>query len=494
MSGRSVRVRFAPSPTGFLHMGGARTALFNWLFARHHGGKFILRIEDTDRARSTGEATGAILRSLRWLGLDWDEGPEVDGPHGPYFQSERMERYQKAAEELLNLGAAYPCYCTREELEARRQEALGRGMPPGYDGRCRDLTEEEQRRLEREGRDCTLRFRFPSEGGTSFDDLVYGRISVDNATLDDMIILKADGFPTYNFAAAVDDSAMEISHVIRGDDHIANTPKQILLHRALGGDVPIFSHLPMILGEDKKPLSKRHGATSVEDYRDRGYLPEAMVNFLALLGWSLDDKTEIISRAELIDSFGLDRVSKSGAVFNFDKLDHVNGVYIRRLEDEELAERLIPFFAAAGVVGERPDRGERRRLLAIVPLVRERIKLLTEAPSLVDFLFRETLDYQSDLLVGKKMDVEGSRAALVEARRELEAASTFDPDHLEASLRPLAERLGLKAGQLFGVLRVAITGKTVAPPLFESMALLGKERAMERVEEAVKRLEVMEGR
>ncbi|MDI3299684.1 MAG: glutamate--tRNA ligase, partial [Bacillota bacterium] len=325
-----VRVRFAPSPTGYLHLGGARTALFNWLFARHHGGSFILRIEDTDRQRSSEASVRAITEGLRWLGLDWDEGPEAGGAFGPYFQSQRQQGYRQAAASLLERGLAYPCYCTAEELELRRKQALAEGRAPRYDRRCLRLSAAERERLEREGRRPALRLLAPDEGVTVVHDLVRGDVEFENAAvMDDFVIMKSDGFPTYNFAAVVDDAAMRVTHVLRAEEHLSNTPKQLAVYRALGLEPPAFGHLPMILAPDRSKLSKRHGAIAVEEFRERGYLPEAMVNYLALLGWSPGDEEEFFTREELVARFDLDRVGRQPAVYDVEKLTWMNAHYLR---------------------------------------------------------------------------------------------------------------------------------------------------------------------
>jgi glutamyl-tRNA synthetase len=478
----SVRVRFAPSPTGYLHVGGARTALFNWLFARNRGGAFIVRIEDTDRRRSTEESTGRILSSLHWLGLDWDEGPGVGGEFEPYFQMQRLPFYRAVTEQLLEQGKAYYCYCTQQELEARRKAALAEGKAPGYDRRCRCLSPQKRAVCEGEGRKPAVRFAMPSEGETVVDDLIRGLVRFSNEQLDDLVIVKADGSPTYNFAVVVDDVLMKISHVIRGDEHLANTPRQIRIYEALGYPVPQFAHVSMILGEDRTKLSKRHGAASLSDYRSSGYLPEAMFNFLALLGWAYDDKTEIMTRDEIIERFRLENVSPAPAVFSKDKLDWMNGVYIRQLPLDDLATHLLPFLENAGLTAKRETV---RRL---VPLIQERIKVLADGVPLVDFFFQEEITYDAELLIGKGMDAANSLISLGRVREALDRVPAFDETTLESTLRDLARELELKAGQLFGIIRVAVTGKTVAPPLFGTMSILGKERVLSRIEEAEKAL------
>jgi glutamyl-tRNA synthetase len=479
---RSIRVRFAPSPTGYLHVGGARTALFNWLFARHHGGAFILRIEDTDRVRSTEESVGGILSSMRWLGLDWDEGPGVGGQYEPYFQMQRLPFYRAVTEQLLEQGKAYNCYCTPKELEERRKAALAAGESPGYDRRCRYLTPKEQAAFEAEGRSPAVRFTMPLEGETVVDDLIRGQVRFANEQLDDLVIMKADDTPTYNFAVVVDDMLMQISHVIRADEHLANTPRQIRIYEALGYPLPKFAHVSMILGEDRAKLSKRHGATSLSDYRDAGYVPEAMFNFLALLGWAYDDKTEIMTREEIIERFTLEKVNPAPAVFSKDKLLWMNGIYIRKLRTDDLATRLLPFLKKEGLEADL-DTVQR-----LVPLIHERIKVLDDAVDLVDFFFTEEITHEAQLLIGKKMEATDSLAAFRSVYRILDELSAFDEKTLESTLRSLATELGLKTGQLFSIIRVAVTGKTVAPPLFGTLSILGKERVLSRIEKAEKAL------
>ncbi len=485
MNDKNVRVRFAPAPTGHLHVGGARTALYNWLFARKHGGAFILRIEDTDQIRSTEESLRVIIHSLRWLGLDWDEGPDVGGDFGPYFQMQRLHFYRAAAERLLEEGEAYLCYCSPEELRERRKEAMARGETPGYDRRCRYLSPKEKAALEAEGRKPAIRFAMPLEGETVVHDLIRGEVHFANEQLDDLVIMRAEGFPTYNFACVVDDLLMRISHVIRADEHLANTPRQIRMYEALGHTPPQFAHVSMILGEDRTKLSKRHGATSVAEYCDAGYLPEAMVNFLALLGWAYDDKTEFFTREELIERFSLEKVNPAPSVFTQGKLDWMNGVYIRHLAPSDLAERLMPFLTGGGL---EADMETVRRL---VPLIQERIKVLSEAVDLVDFFFKEDIVCEPQLLIGKKLTAKESYAALKETRRALAALPSFDEERVEKVLRKEAEDLGLKVGQLFTIIRIAVTGKPVAPPLFGTLTILGRERTLQRIDQALEHLKTL---
>ena len=465
-------------------MGNIRTALFDWLLARRHGGSFILRIEDTDQGRLAPGALEAIVESLRWLGLDWDEGPEgveggSRGPYGPYFQSQRLAIYQAVAQGLLDKGDAYRCDCTPERLAEMRRRKEQEKQPPGYDGHCRD-------RLlgEREG-PMVVRFRMPHEGTTIFHDLVRGDVEWENALLDDMVILKSDGFPTYHLANVVDDHQMEISQVIRGEEWIPSTPRHVLLYRALGWEPPAFAHISMILGPDRAKLSKRHGETSTMAYREQGFLPEAIINFLALLGWSLDDKTEVISRDDLVANFSLERLTKAPAIFDLEKLTWLNGVYIRSLSPQDLAERLLPFLARPAARGGLPQEVPRpldlELLHRVIPLVQERLKTLTEGSKMASFFFQEELIYDSSLLAQKEMDDAATRHALETAHRRLEGAAAWDAETLEEILRPMAEELELKTGQLFGALRAAVTGRSASPPLFETMEVLGRARCLERI-------------
>jgi glutamyl-tRNA synthetase len=473
----SVRVRFAPSPTGYPHLGNIRTALFNWLFARHHGGVFVLRIEDTDVARRVEGAVETILDSLRWLGLDWDEGP--------YFQSQRLAVYRETTGKLLEAGHAYLCYCSPERLEAMRQEQVKHKLPPKYDRRCRNLAEQERAQLAAAGNVPVIRFKTPLEGETVFDDLIYGRLTFKHDTLDDFVLLKSDGYPTYHLANIVDDHLMAVSHVLRAEEWLSSTPRHVLLYRALDWQPPQFAHLPMILGPDRAKLSKRHGATNVSEYQRQGYLPDAMVNFLALLGWSLDDRTELLSQEELVKHFSLERVVKTAAIFNREKLEWMNGVYLRRLSLGEFIHRAIPFLDRdlPQSVGRPLDEGYVGRVLS---LIQERAKTLAEVPVLADFFFLEELSYDTNVLLGRKLDAKSGAGAIADASERLEQADTWDADTLERILRSLAAELNLATGELFGLLRVAVTGRTAAPPLFQTMAVLGRERCLKRFRMALR--------
>ena len=482
---RQVRVRFAPSPTGEPHVGNIRTALFSWLYARHTGGAFVLRIEDTDAARRVEGALEAILESLRWLGLDWDEGPGVGGPFGPYVQSERLDMYRGAARDLVDRDHAYRCYCTPQRLEEMRNEQRSRKQPPGYDRLCRNLDDDERAAQEAQGIPTVVRFKMPLDGETSFHDLIKGDVTFVNEYMDDFVILKSDGYPTYHLASVVDDHSMEITHVMRADEWLPSTPKHVHLYNALGYEKPLFAHLPIILGPDRSKLSKRHGAVSVLHYRDEGYLPEAMCNFLALLGWSLDDHTEIISREELIRNFSIERIGKAGAIFNLEKLDWMNGMYIRQMGLDELAGR-IPDILEGGLPASVTGPIPKEYVLAITPLVQERLKTLSpsELLPLMDFFFLEELEYPSEDLIQKGVDRQGTLAALEAALEHVTGLDTWSADSLEGVLRPLAGELDIKTGQLFGAIRVAVTGRTAAPPLFETMDVLGRDRCIHRLRAA----------
>lgn len=473
----AVRVRMAPAPTGRLHIGTARTTLYNWLFARHHGGTFVLRIEDSDRARSSEEFTRDTLDAIRWLRLDWDEGPEVDGPYGPYFQSQKLPRYREVAQELVRVGAAYPCYCMPEEIETRRNEMQAKGLPPRYDRRCRGLTAAQRDQFEAEGRPKAIRFVTPDDGVTVWRDLIRGRVSFDNELLDDFVLLKADGFPTYLLAVVVDDHDMRISHILRGEDLISATPRQLPIYQACGWPVPEFAHIPLILGPDRSKLSKRHGATAVTEYREQGYLAEAFVNFIALLGWSPGDDRELLTREEMIQAFSIEGIGKSGAVFDKEKLDWMNGVYLRQMPDDAFVEAAKPFVAKA--FGEvAGDYGAKALLLE-----KERAKTLAELPALTEFFFREPESYD-EKGERKWFRREGAAELLAAVCEAVSQVGTFDEPSIEAAIRRVAERLGLQPGPVIHSTRLAVTGRTAGPGLFETMAVLGKERVVARLKRA----------
>lgn len=463
-----IRVRFAPSPTGHLHIGGVRTALFNYLFARHHGGRFILRIEDTDRSRSTEESIEAIIDGMRWLGLEWDEGP--------YRQTDRLDIYRKKAEELLQKGKAYCCYCTPEELESRRKEALAQGKVPKYDRKCIAL------KSPIEGRPRAIRFLSSDEGQTVVDDLIRGRIVFENIQLDDLIILRSDGFPTYNFSVVVDDISMGITHVIRGDDHLNNTPRQIQLYNALGYEPPKFAHVPMILGPDRARLSKRHGATSVMAYKEMGYLPDAMLNYLARLGWSFGDQ-EIFSKKELIEKFSLENVGKSAAVFNPEKLLWLNSQYIMNTDTQKLARMVMPFLIREGIISEGQSI-DPKWLSKAVSTFRERSKTLAELARSLRFYIIEFVDY--DEKAKTKFLNEKSRVILIELKDNLESLTDFSALELEKIFKSIIEKHNIKLGPLAQPVRVAITGGTKSPGIFEVLETVGKEKVIKRLDRAIK--------
>jgi glutamyl-tRNA synthetase len=472
------RVRFAPSPTGYLHVGGARTALFNWLLARRLGGVFVLRIEDTDVERSSDDMVEGILDGLRWLGLDWDEGPKIDGPHGPYFQSQRLERYRSMAADLVASGHAYYCYCSPDTLKAKRDAAEAAGSAWRYDRACCALTADEIASRERAGAARAIRFRVP-EGTTAFDDLVHGRIEFDGANIEDFVLLRSDGHPTYQLSVVSDDVEMKITHVVRGDDHISNTPKQILLYQALGAEVPKFAHVPLILGRDKKRLSKRHGATSVSEYARQGYLPEAMFNFLALLGWSPGDDREIMTRDELISAFSLGAISGGNAVFNTEKLDWFNQQHLLRLAPAELTRRLKPWLEQRSVWSDEYLGDRHAWFFAVLELLKPRAKRLDEFVALGWFFWSDALEYDA-AAVEKHLrapDMDGHLDALDTVFAGLDS---FDPVAIEAALRATAETRSVKAPTLIHAVRVVVTGKTVSPGLFDVLALLGRMRVHAR--------------
>jgi len=461
-----VILRFAPSPTGFLHIGGARTALFNWLLARNRGGKFILRIEDTDQVRSTRESIDAILEGMTWLGLDWDEGP--------VYQTDRMVMYREHAERLLHENKAYYCYCTPEELEEKRQKALQEKRKPKYDGTCRGL------QAPVPGRSPAIRFRAPQEGKTVLPDLIKGTVEFENAEMDDLVILRSDGWPTYNFSVVVDDATMGITHVIRGDDHVNNTPRQILLYQAFGYPLPQFAHVPMILGADKARLSKRHGATSVMAYKDMGYLPQALVNYLVRLGWSHGDQ-EVFTMGELIQKFSLENVGKSAGVFNPEKLNWLNGVYIRQEKPETLAELLLPFLERKGLKPRSMGW-----LVEIVKTLQERSKTLVEMADMAEFYLRD--DFQVDEKAERKHLLPAIKEPMEIFLGRLESVAEVNEKSLEEMFKEIVAQRNMKLGALAQAVRVALTGKSSSPGIYEVMRILGKDEVLKRLSKALKKL------
>ncbi len=484
----SVRVRYAPSPTGDPHVGNIRTALFNWLYARHTGGSFIVRIEDTDRARIIPESQESILEALKWLGLDWDEGPDVGGPHEPYVQSKRLPLYQEAAHRLIDSNRAYYCYCSANRLKEMREEQSRSKLPPGYDRLCRDI---ETNPNQQPQQPYVIRFKMPLDGETYYRDLIRGQISFENRNIDDFVIIKSDGYPTYHLASVVDDHAMDITHIMRSDEWVSSTPKHVQLYKALSYEIPIFAHLPTILGPDKTKLSKRHGSVSIMDYKSEGFLPDAMVNFLSLVGWSIDDHTEIVSRENLISLFSMERIGKAGAVFNHEKLNWMNGTYIRDMEINELTE------AASQFLREYPKSSLKQPisetyLRQIMPLIQERIKTFAELPDLIDFFFTEELDFYTQDMIQKGMDKVHTTKAIDMMLEKLKKLEPWNLENIESAMRSLAGQLDIKNGQLFGTARIAITGRKVTPPLFETMEILGKEKCVRRLEYGNNRLKAVD--
>ncbi|MBN2183950.1 MAG: glutamate--tRNA ligase [Candidatus Krumholzibacteriota bacterium] len=506
-------MRFAPSPTGHLHVGGARTALYNWLYAKKTGGRFVLRIEDTDARRSTGDSYEGILRGLRWLGLGWDEGPDLGGDFGPYLQSTRGVFYHSDAQNLLEKGMAYYCFCTPEELEKRKEDSVRKKLDPKYDGRCRNiLPEEAAARIDR-GDGHVIRFRMPDEGNVVFRDIIRGEFSFSNSDLDDFILIRSDGKPTYNFAVVVDDARMRISHVIRGDDHISNTPRQVHIYNALGYRLPKFAHLPMILGEDRARLSKRHGATSIDYYREKHYLPDAMINYLALLGWSLDGKRELFERKALIEAFSLKKVSKNPSVFDNSRMEHINAEHFKKMPlfpKTVLAYRVLkdegilpPDFKVDMsrpvdlklVPGKEPileevlkedrdfDQKEFQRLALIIKVFGNRLKLLKDIPEMLRYYYKD--DFAVDeKAVSNYLDSAEARERMLLLSEELDRLKYFDVETVEEALRGLADRLDIDAGELIHPCRVALSGQAVSPDLFWVIIFLGKKKASERLRAA----------
>jgi glutamyl-tRNA synthetase len=475
-----VRVRFAPSPTGYLHVGGARTALFNWLLARRHGGTFVLRIEDTDTERSSWDMVAGIVDGLRWLGLDWDEGPDVGGPHAPYFQSQRLDRHRARAAQLVQDGRAYYCYCTPASLQAKRAAAEAAGGGWKYDRACCALSADDVARLEAAGAPRAIRFKVP-EGRTGFTDLVHGPIAFDHANIEDFVILRSDGQPTYHLSVVCDDADMAITHVVRGDDHISNTPKHVLLFEAFGAAIPQFAHVPLILGTDRKRLSKRHGATSVMEYPRLGYLPEAMVNFLALLGWSPGTDEELFTRPELVERFSLAGISGGNAVFNPEKLDWFNQQHMMRLPAGELVARIAPLLREAGLWRDSFDGSDRHWLERVIDLLKPRAKRLGQFVEDGRPFFVEDVTYDP-AAAAKFLHSAGTSGHLKALRAAFEAIEPFAQAPLEAALREVAERRGVKPAVLIHATRVAVTGRSVSPGLFDVIELLGRQRTVRRLD------------
>ncbi len=479
-----VRVRYAPSPTGQPHIGNIRTALFNWLFARHHGGKFIVRIEDTDQTRLVEGAVEAILEGLRWLDIDWDEGPEVNGPHAPYEQSNRLEIYQRLSEQLLDQGNAYYCYCSREGLEQLRRSNRASGSYSAEGCRCRKMGRAGAVGEPVADSERVIRFAMPESGLTQVHDLIRGDVEWRNELQEDFVILKSDGFPTYHLAVVADDHLMEISHVMRAEEWLPSTPRHLQLYKAFGFEPPEFAHLPMITGPDRAKLSKRHGATAIGEYEEQGFLPEALLNFMVLLGWSLDGSTEVVSLQDIIDNFTFNRITKSAAIFDQDKLMWMNGVYLRDLPADDLARRMSHY------IPRRLDANEQDYLCSIAPLVRERLKRLDESEDMTSYFFGDLApEYDAATLVQKGMDTDGTVAALQATLEALETQTTnrdFGNEKLESLLGDVGQQLALSRRQFFGLLRTATTGRNVSPPLFETMEVMGRDRVLARLGQAAR--------
>jgi glutamyl-tRNA synthetase len=475
-----VRVRIAPSPTGLPHIGTFRTFLFNWLFARQNGGQFVIRIEDTDRERLIEGAIDALVDAVEWFGLDWDEGPRVGGPFGPYEQSERLPLYHEHVDRLIAEGHAYRCYCTPQRLEDLREEQRQRGEPPGYDRHCRDLTDAERATHVTAGERSVVRFKVPLEGTTTFKDVIHGEVTWENRVLDDFVILKSDGYPTYHLAHLVDDHVMQISHVLRGDEWIASTPRHQLLYEAFGWEPPVFAHLPTILGADRKKLSKRHGPTGIEAFQKAGYLREALINYLALCGWSPGTEDEIFTLDELVERFSIERINQTGAIFDHDKLDWFNGQWMRRLSPEEVAQRIRPF------LGELAEGVDDAYLLEITNLLQDRFRTLAEARELTEYFFTDTVPFDRAVLEkSAKVTPDQARAALEASHAVCRDLEPFTHETMEPRFRDLATELELKNTQLFMTLRIAISGRTATAGLFETMQVLGRPRVVKRLSDAL---------
>jgi len=478
---QEIRVRFAPSPTGPLHIGGARSALFNFLFARRMGGKFILRIEDTDLERSSRESEINILDSLKWLGLTWDEGPDTGGPYGPYRQMERLAAYREYTDKLLAAGHAYRCYCSEEELEAQRQEFLARGELPRYNGKCYHLSPQEKKEYEAQGREAVIRFRVPENQDVVVHDLVRGDVIFESNGIGDFVIIKSDGIPTYNYAVVIDDALMKISHVIRAEEHLSNTPRQILLYEALGLELPQFAHISLILGSDRSKMSKRHGATSVVQYKEMGYLPQAVVNFLALLGWSPGSEEEIFSMDELIERFSLDRVAKNPAVFDMDKLSWLNGVYIRKSPVSEITELALPHLQAGGYISATPTVQEIQWAQMVVAALQEKLSTVSEIIDHMDILAREDVAIENDEAVSILRE-ETFPVVIKAFSEKISELPDLTPENIKNLLKALTKELKLGGKQVYMPVRIALTGQMHGPELFYIIPILGKELIFKRIE------------
>ena len=476
-----VRVRFAPSPTGELHIGGVRTALFNWLFVRHLGGKMILRIDDTDQERSSDRFLQTILDSMLWLGLDWDEGPRVGGEFGPYFQTQRQAFYQEEIDKLLESGGAYLCFCTPEELTREKEENAKKGLPPRYSGACRNLSPQEIAKRKEAGEPYVIRLRVPEDGETVVDDLIRGRVVFENKIFDDFIIVKSDGLPTYNFASAIDDARMKITHVIRAEEHLSNTPRQQIICGKLGLGIPAYAHVPMILAPDHSKLSKRHGATSVQEYKEMGILPEALVNYLALLGWSPGGDREIMEIEEMIKLFSLERVGKNASIYDLKKLTWINSHYLRSKDKETIGKLAAPFLQKDGLISQEEITEKEKYIEDIVDLVREKVKTLQEVADASVCFFKDEFPYD-EAEVAKHFGQEGAGTLLKEIEKTISEIEPFQKDAIKEKLKSLSEELKLSPGKINIPLRLAITGRTMGPDLLDVLTILGKDKIIKRLQ------------
>ncbi|HOJ62819.1 MAG TPA: glutamate--tRNA ligase [Spirochaetota bacterium] len=487
---KEIRVRYAPSPTGYQHIGGLRTALFNYLFAKANNGKFILRIEDTDQTRYFEGALEDIFETFKWIGIDYDEGPGKEGPYAPYFQSQRLKIYKEHAELLVQKGWAYYCYCDPERLERVKKEQEEKKLSiVGYDRHCRNLTEKERKEMEEKGITPVIRFKAPVEGKTSFEDKILGKIEVDNSSLQDFILLKSDGFPTYHLANIVDDHLMGITHVLRAQEWIPSTPNHVLLYKAFGWEPPIFAHLPMVMGEDGHKLSKRHGATQVMEFRKNGYLPEALLNFVALLGWSYNDSQEIFSLEELSKLFNIEKINKAPAIFNYQKLKYFNSYYIKKLSEDKFLDLILPYFIEKKLISSQPTKEELDYLKKLLPLIQPRIETLNEATDIVDFMFGDLPQYKNwEAIIPKKVEKETVLKILEKTKEILKDLNKESDDEIQNRLYKLAEEFQVKAGSVFMPLRIAITGTNKSPELFPIMHILGIDKVLIRIDNAIEKL------
>jgi glutamyl-tRNA synthetase len=486
-----VRVRFAPSPTGDLHIGGVRTALFNWLFAQHNKGSFILRIEDTDKARSTEKSAKQIISALKWLNLNWNEGPEKGGEKGPYFQSQRDIYYQKAVNYLLERNRAYYCYCSPEEVEKMKKEEEKAGRPAIYPGHCRNLSDNEKINYEKEGRKPVIRLKTPLDGYTIVNDLIRGKVSFDNRLQEDLIIVKSDGKPTYNFACVVDDNAMEITHIIRADEHLSNTPKQVMIYNALDYQLPEFAHVPMILAPDRSKLSKRHGATSVDEFIELGYLPQALINYLLLLGWSPGNNEEVIPIEQAIRDFTLDNVSKNPAVYDIKKLNWINGQYMRDLPLQNIIEEAMPFIKKASFLEDDLSNDNFERLMKIIDVVRERTRTILELIDGIKYFYKFDYKYE-EKGIKKHFKKEDTIMILENDINCLQNIDSFNKEEIERIYRQRSEELGINAARLIHTTRLALSGRTFGPGLFTLVELIGREESLKRLRKALEYVKNMD--